>query len=762
MTGTKTWRLSLAAILAFGWLLIPSAQSSPDVITNAEAGIAELNGNVGDLQYQTEFKSFIQISENKLADSKTKYTTVINTSTAYENAVAAEAAPLEEKTTAETNKTNQKAVVDAAYNDYLDAELAFDIAVINSDMAHQELQSAGVNGLASTVYYLERSGSVATVGDETGCYGTLTQNSFSAGGSLTCGIQENIIIKLTGQITVPSWFTTTKFAGYTDDGFRMYVDGQLAVDNWVEQGTTWSDYSPVYDVSEDKTLDVEIWWYNGGGPGSYHLGWAIPGGWTGAGCDYAGNPRVWGQNFSCNLNTFSTGPGANQEQIDAYNSAYAAQMAATTVRDNKLTTYNTELEAYNSLVSVLNTKTTAYNAKVAETDAALTAKNNAITDYTNSLYDLEDAITDAFVYYEAQLKRELNIAIANAAAAQAAADAAKAQADAKAAEETRIQAEAKAKAEAEAKARAEEKAKQEAEAKSKVDAEAKAKAEEENRIRVEQESKEKARAEERERQDAEERAKREAEAKAKGEAEAKAKAEAEANKPKPKPTDEPKPKPTADPELSKPVESPKPELVEEPKPLPNELELLPEEKPQPRPEIKDEVLSALVPQRGEGTKSDLSGVIANLTSKDNKLVQLSKEQRAAVGETLKSLTVEAKEEVAENLGIKVEEVAQVATIMESNAEVAKAFVEFQERSAESSESSATPYTLADAVSEVQAEAFLENPLAVFTEVDLEVLNNPSEWGKDMTDDQREKAQEVIIPVVLISNIVSSIMARRKV
>ena len=754
MTGTKTWRLSLAAILAFGWLLIPSAQSSPDVITNAEAGIAELNGNVGDLQYQTEFKSFIQISENKLADSKTKYTTVINTSTAYKNAVAAEAAPLEEKTTAETNKTNQQAVVDAAYNDYLDAELAFDIAVINSDMAHQELQSAGVNGLASTVYYLERSGNVATVGDETGCYGTLTQNSFSAGGSLTCGIQENIIIKLTRQITVPSWFTTTKFAGYTDDGFRMYVDGQLAVDNWVDQSVGWSPYSPIYDVSVDKTLDVEIWWYNGSAGGQFHLGWAIPGGWTGAGCDYAGNPRVWGENFSCNLNTFSTGPGANQEQIDAYNSAYAAQMAATTVRDNKLTTYNTELEAYNSLVSVLNTKTTAYNAKVAETDAALTAKNNAITDYTNSLYDLEDAITDAFVYYEAQLKRELNIAIANAAAAQAADDAAKAQADAKAAEETRIQAEAKAKAEAEAKARAEEKAKQEAEAKSKVDAEAKAKAEEENRIRVEQESKEKARAEERERQDAEERAKREAEAKAKGEAEAKAKAEAEANKPKPKPT--------ADPELSKPVESPKPELVEEPKPLPNELELLPEEKPQPRPEIKDKVLSALVPQRGEGTKSDLSGVIANLTSKDNKLVQLSKEQRTAVGETLKSLTVEAKEEVAENLGIKVEEVAQVATIMESNVEVATAFVEFQERSAESSESSATPYTLADAVSEVQAEAFLENPLAVFTEVDLEVLNNPSEWGKDMTDDQREKAQEVIIPVVLISNIVSSIMARRKV
>jgi hypothetical protein len=749
LTGTKTWRLSLAAILAFGWLLIPSAQSSPDVITNAEAGIAELNGNVGDLQYQTEFKSFIQISENKLADSKTKYTTVINTSTAYENAVAAEAAPLEEKTTAETNKTNQQAVVDAAYNDYLDAELAFDIAVINSDMAHQELQSAGVNGLASTVYYLERSGSVATVGDETGCYGTLTQNSFSAGGSLTCGIQENIIIKLTGQITVPSWFTTTKFAGYTDDGFRMYVDGQLAVDNWIEQGTTWSPYSPIYDVSVDKTLDVEIWWYNGGGPGSYHLGWAIPGGWTGAGCDYAGNPRVWGENFSCNLNTFSTGPGANQEQIDAYNSAYAAQMAATTVRDNKLTTYNTELEAYNSLVSVLNTKTTAYNAKVAETDAALTAKNNAITDYTNSLYDLEDAITDAFVYYEAQLKRELNIAIANAAAAQAAADAAKAQADAKAAEETRIQAEAKAKAEAEAKARAEEKAKQEAEAKSKVDAEAKAKAEEENRIRVEQESKEKARAEERERQDAEERAK--------GEAEAKAKAEAEANKPKPKPTDEPKPEPTDEPVIE-PIEEPTPEPSPEPGPEPE-----PEENPwtEPDVEIEDKVLTALVPEKGTGTTEDLSGVIANLTSKDNKLVKLSPEQVAAVSQTLKALTVGAKAEIASDLGIAPVEVAKIAEQMADNPALAEAFVEFAERAGDAGETP-MPFTLADAVTEVQTEAFLADPLGAVFEVDVtELLSNFSELGMDMTDDQREKAQEVIVPVILVSQIAGAVIRRNK-
>jgi hypothetical protein len=67
-----------------------------------------------------------------------------------------------------------------------------------------------------------------------------------------------------------------------------------------------------------------------------------------------------------------------------------------------------------------------------------------------------------------------------------------------------------------------------------------------------------------------------------------------------------------------------------------------------------------------------------------------------------------------------------------------------------------PYTIADAITEAAAELFLEDPLAVFATVDLEALSDPSQWGKDMTDDQREKAQEVIVPVILVSNIVASV------
>ena len=48
-----------------------------------------------------------------------------------------------------------------------------------------------------------------------------------------------------------------------------------------------------------------------------------------------------------------------------------------------------------------------------------------------------------------------------------------------------------------------------------------------------------------------------------------------------------------------------------------------------------------------------------------------------------------------------------------------------------------------------------------SDIDFEKLLSPSEWGKDMTDDQREKAQEVIIPVIIVSNVVSSVMSIRR-
>ena len=624
----------------FGWVFLTPAHGD-DPLSLAAQEIEDLNSKVSNLVYQDDFIDLIDIAENKFTYAKNAMELKDDAYDAYDDSVDAEASALEARSLAQSNVDGQTATValalehkDNALEEKNDAQDALSIANINVETTQSNMQSAGGAGLSYTVYNLLRSGNSAVPGSVV-CTGTWNSSSMQLP---VCGRYENIIVKFTGQITVPSWFTQTYFAGYTDDGFRMYVDGQLDVDNWVEQGVTWSDYSPVYDVSEDKTLGVEIWWYNGGGPGSYHLGWAIPGGWTGAGCDYAGNPRVWGQNFSCNLNTFSSGSGPTQAQINAYNDAVAARAIAQTNYNNKLAVYNDKLSIYNQEVQTLQNLTSnltaaTQNLTIAQQNltSALELKNNRINTYDQSIIDLNAAIEDAWNYYFEQSERELNAAIAQAAA------------------------------------------------------------------------------------------------------------NAAANQPTPEPSPEPTPEPT---------DEPTPEPTDEPTPEPTD-----------NVEIKDEVLAALVPEKGSGTEEDLSNVIANLTSKDNKLVVLSPEQISAVSQTLQALTQEAKVEVAETLGIKASDVAQVAEAMQSNPELAQAFVEFESR-AESAGDASMPYTLADATTEVQTEAFLADPIGAFTDIDFGKVLSPSEWGKDMTDDQREKAQEVVIPVIIASNIIAAAMTRR--
>ena len=692
-------------MLAFGWLIIsPEGAHSDDPLTVAAQEIQELNNSVDDLGYQDEFISLIEEAEDKYDLAVSAKETQTQTSDLYDDALDAEATALEEKDLAQSAVDGQTVTVATALTNKNDAYDALGVANINLQTAQQALNSAGGTGLSYNVYSLMRVDGLAAI-DQFLCSGTLNGNYMTRP---VCGNRyENFIVKFTGKITVPSWFTQAYFAGLTDDGFRMYIDGSLAIDNWIEQGSTWSSYSPVYDVTTDKVFDVEIWWYNGGGPGSYHLGWGIPGGWTGAGCDYAGNPRVWGENFSCNLNTFSSGPGATQEQTNDYNNALAARNSAQDVYNDKLNVYNQSISTLNSYNQTLTTKTNNYNTAISNVATALQNKEDAEDEYEQSIVDVNNAINDAWEYYYDQSQRELNAAIAQAAANAAANQPTPEPTPEPSPEPT-------------------EEPTEEPSPEPSPDP---------------------------------------------------------TDEPTEEPTPEPSPEPTVDP-TEEPTEEPTPEPTPEvtPDPEPTEEPVVepteeptPEPSPEPGPdpepednpwtepdvEITDEVLAALVPEKGTGTSEDLSGVIANLTSKDNKLVVLSPEQITAVSQTLRALTQEAKAEVAQDLGIKPSEVAQIAEQMKSNPALAEAFVEFTDRAGDAGETP-MPFTLADAVTEVQTEAFLADPLGAVFEVDVtELLSNFSELGMDMTDDQREKAQEVIVPVIIVSQIAGAVIRRNK-
>jgi hypothetical protein len=155
--------------------------------------------------------------------------------------------------------------------------------------------------------------------------------------------------------------------------------------------------------------------------------------------------------------------------------------------------------------------------------------------------------------------------------------------------------------------------------------------------------------------------------------------------------------------------------------------------------------------------------LGNADKTTQKIVQAVVKEVTKV-ETVAELTEEEKTEVGQVLGFTEEEASEDLTIIAEQAatdeNTAQALDEFVERSIASSD--VEEFTLADVVTEVQIEAFLENPVQQIFDVNLVELDI-STIGQDMTSDQREKAQEVVVPVIIASQIIAqagALMTRR--
>ena len=229
--------------------------------------------------------------------------------------------------------------------------------------------------------------------------------------------------------------------------------------------------------------------------------------------------------------------------------------------------------------------------------------------------------------------------------------------------------------------------------------------------------------------------------------------------------DDPTPSPSPDTTDGESEESdPTPEPSEEPSPQPTDTD--PTQDPEPEQPVDEEPVTPAPDNNNTSGSDDINenGISEEELKKLNSLISINDAKlMSAVSEFLNELSPQQAKEFASDLGIKTEEVALVAEIAKENPSVAVAVVQFAER-AEKNQDAAMPYTLADSIAEVQTEQFLENPIGtiadMFTELDPEILLSPSEWGKDMTDDQREKLQEVVVSVIIASNIVAAAMTRR--
>jgi hypothetical protein len=112
-------------------------------------------------------------------------------------------------------------------------------------------------------------------------------------------------------------------------------------------------------------------------------------------------------------------------------------------------------------------------------------------------------------------------------------------------------------------------------------------------------------------------------------------------------------------------------------------------------------------------------------------------------EEIEELTEEQVEVVAEVLQVQTKDVEIIAEAVKEDEIVAEAVEEYVERAVANAD--VENYTLADVVTEVQFETFLENPIEVLVDFEDISLTN---IGDDMTTDQKEKAQEVVVPVIL--------------
>jgi len=133
-------------------------------------------------------------------------------------------------------------------------------------------------------------------------------------------------------------------------------------------------------------------------------------------------------------------------------------------------------------------------------------------------------------------------------------------------------------------------------------------------------------------------------------------------------------------------------------------------------------------------------------------------------ETVATLSEEQKTEVGQVLGFTEEEASEDLEIIAEQASkdenTAQALDEFVERSIASAD--VEDFTLADVVTEVQVEVFLENPVASLIDVNITEMDLGS-LGDDMTSDQRQKSKEVVVPVIIASQIIAqagALMTRR--
>lgn len=235
------------------------------------------------------------------------------------------------------------------------------------------------------------------------------------------------------------------------------------------------------------------------------------------------------------------------------------------------------------------------------------------------------------------------------------------------------------------------------------------------------------------------------------------------------PDPQPEPEPEPEPEVPVEPEQPVDEIPIDTPDLPDGTELDPVIVPEDPDPIEDQPLEPEDPVQ-ENIETEVPQETTNI---DPEIQDDSQEDSS---DTIEQIIQQEIEKVVEEIGLSEKDAKLLEELVKSDPIIAQAVQEFSQR-AEVNASAPMPYTLADVATELQAEEIVAGLTEAFTDpaaafagaaesfAELanfagDLLSNPADalasLGSDMTDDQREKAQEVIIPVIIVSQVVNAV------
>uniref|UniRef100_UPI000B2946CE PA14 domain-containing protein n=1 Tax=Streptomyces lushanensis TaxID=1434255 RepID=UPI000B2946CE len=94
--------------------------------------------------------------------------------------------------------------------------------------------------------------------------------------SATTGRADDVSVRWTGKI-VPTTTGPHTFSMTGDNGFRLWVDGRLTIDHWVDDWENEQSAHPV-ELTAGQALDIKVEYFEHYGGSNLHLRWTEPGG----------------------------------------------------------------------------------------------------------------------------------------------------------------------------------------------------------------------------------------------------------------------------------------------------------------------------------------------------------------------------------------------------------------------------------------------------------------------------------------------------